>query len=117
MAEQGFVEESYDRVQTAFRSWGDELEKFQKQMDKRRKKFERDAQRRVKQVRSEFRKNPLVKRAEGIREDAEKQIENRFDDVLGFFQIATRADVQKLDRRLAKLTKRLKELEKTSSDA
>jgi len=114
MAEQSFVEESYDRVQDTVRSWGDELEKMQKEFNKRRKRFEKDAQKRVKRVRGEIRKSALVKRAEALQKDATKQIETGVDTVLDRLQIASRSDVKRLEKKVAKLSKQLRDFEKTS---
>ncbi len=113
MAQQvGFVEDSIDRVQSAVRSVEDEFERLQKQFGKRRKQLEREAQKRVKQIRTEIRKQPLVKRAESLRGDARKQIETGVETILATLQIASRGEVQRLDRKLGQINRKLSQLEK-----
>ncbi len=113
MAQQvSFVEDSIDRVQSAVHSVEDEFERLQKQFGKRRKQFEREAQKRVKQIRTEIRKQPLVKRAESLRGDARKQIETGVETILATLQIASRGEVQRLDRKLGQINRKLSQLEK-----
>ena len=116
MAQQeSFVEESIDRVQSAMRSVEDEFEKIQRNIQDRRKSFEKQTRKQVKRLSSEFRKNPLVKRAEEIRADAVNQIESSVDSLLDWLPVASRADLRKIDRKLNQLTKKLKSLEKSQA--
>ena len=115
MAELSFVEEGFDRVQEAFKNAGDEIEKFQKQFDKRRKRFEKDTQKRVKQLRTDLRKQPIVKRVEKVQKDASKQFENAVDTMLSTLQIASQADLKRIDRKLSQLTRKLNAIEKSQS--
>ncbi len=116
MAQQeSFVEESIDRVQSAMRSVEDEFEKIQRNIQDRRKSFEKQTRKQVKRLSSEFRKNPLVKRAEEIRTDAVNQIESSVDSLLDWLPVASRADLRKIDRKLNQLTKKLKTLEKSQA--
>ncbi len=116
MAQQeSFVEESIDRVQSAMRSVEDEFEKIQRNIQDRRKNFEKQTRKQVKRLRSEFRKNPLVTRAEEIRADAVNQIESSVDSLLDWLPVASRADLRKIDRKLNQLTKKLKSLEKSQA--
>ena len=133
MSEQtNILEESYDRLQEAFESVSEEIESFQKRVTKQRKSFEKDARKRVSKFQKELRRSDLVKRTEKFQQDLERDIrgsdlvkrvrklrkeatvrlESRIDDVLGAFQIATSADVKKLDRKLSQISKKLKEIEK-----
>jgi hypothetical protein len=123
MAEQvSFVQEGVDRVNATFRSIDEEFERVQKRLQARRKSIEkqlassrRDLEKRtrkqVKKLRGEMRKNPLVKRAQTLREDAAKQFESSVESVLGAFQIASKSDLTRIDRRLSSLNRKLKELE------
>ncbi len=80
---------------------------FEKEFAKNRKSFEKQA----KQLRKDFEKNSVVKQLNRWRNDAEEQLETAAERLLGSLQIATRGDVKKLDRKLAKLSKQLRELE------
>ena len=112
MSEQtSFVSESIDRVQEAIQSVGDEFERLQGQLGDRRKEFETQTQKRVKKLQKDLRKQPLFKRADTLRRDATKQIEQGVGGVLSTLQIASSADMKKLDRKLNVISKRLKEIE------
>ena len=124
MAEQpNLVQDGVDRFNTAFESLGDEVERlqrefqsrrksFEKQLTDGRKKFEKQTRKQVTRIESEFRKNPLVKRAEELRSDVVKQIEDGAGRLLGALQIASKGDLQRVDRKLNQLTRKLKEIER-----
>lgn len=124
MAEQSIVQEGVGRVSDALDSIGDEIQRVQKQLRSRRrtlekrietnrKSFEKRARRQANRLRTELGKNPVWKRARAIQEDAAKQIESGVDGVLTFFQIASKSDVQRIDRKLSQINRKLKELERT----
>ena len=65
-----------------------------------------------------------MKRAEGVRArvgeargEARQMLVERLESVLGALQIATRTEVEKLDRKLALLNKKVRELEKPAPRA
>jgi F0F1-type ATP synthase membrane subunit b/b' len=124
MAEQAsLVQDGVDRINEAYESIEEEVRRVQKQLNSRRQKIEKqfsksrkDAERQtrkeVKRIRSEFMKNPVVKRLEGIRKDVNKQVESAVDNLLGSMQIASKADLSRLDRKLNTINRRLKGIEK-----
>ncbi|MDH3687133.1 MAG: phasin family protein [Myxococcales bacterium] len=114
MAEAGLIQDGIDRVETAFGNIEKEYKRLQKRAEKRRKDFEKRAEKEFKRVATEIRKNPVVKRAESIRTETRKSVEGQVEQLLGGLRIATRADVQKLDRKITQLNKKLRDL---SSDA
>ena len=128
MSEQvNFVQESTDRVGDVYRTFDEGFQRIQKDLQVRRKTFEKqintgrkslerqinasrkDIEKRTRQQVSELRKNPVVKRAISVRKDATKQIESRVGTVLGFFNIATRSDVERLERKLGQISRKLKQ--------
>ncbi len=126
-----FVEQGVDRVQEAVRSLDKEFQRIQKQfrtrtrslekrLDTQRKAFEKRAQKQIrgaqKQLRG-LRKAPVLKRAEELGNDAARQLESGVETVLGAFQIASKADLQRVDRKISKLNKRLKEIEKANNES
>ena len=114
MAEANFIEEGMDRIEDAFRSIEKDFRRLQKRADKRRKQFEKQAEKRVKQLQSDIRNNRVVKRAEDLRGDAVKAVEEQVDSLLGNLRIASQSDVSKLERKVAQLNKKVRELEKLS---
>jgi uncharacterized protein YydD (DUF2326 family) len=122
------IEDSFDRIQSAFKSVEGEVQKAQKRLEKRGEKFSKDAERQVKKMRKEMRKLPIVKRAESLGNDltkefegrskrVEKQIETGIETVLGGLQIASRGEISKLDKKLNRINRRLKALDKAITDA
>lgn len=116
MAQPTFVEEGLDRVQSAFGSVQEELERLQKELGKRRRSFEKEAQKRVRQLRSELRKNGLVKRAESFQKDAARRLETGVESVLSTFQIASQGDLKRIDRKLGQISRKLTALEKDQKE-
>jgi hypothetical protein len=124
MAEANFLQDGIDRVQSAFQSLDKEYRRLQKTADKRRKEFEKRAERQIKRFSTELKKSPVVKRAEAVRArvdevrgGAQQAVVERLETLLGSLQIATRTEIEKLDRKLALLNKKVRELEKSGTSA
>ena len=112
MAEANIIEEGMDRIEDAFRSIERDFRRLQKRADRRRKQLEKQAEKRVKQFQTDIRNNRVVKRAEDLRSDAVKAIEEQVDSLLSNLRIASQGDVSKLERKVAQLNKKVRELEK-----
>ncbi len=122
MAEQAsLVQEGVDRFREALDAL--DIQRVQKQIQARRKTLEkriasnrRELQKRtrkgVKRVRSELKKNSLVKRAQTFQKDAGKQIDDVVDNVLGTLRIASKGDVARIDRKLNSISRKLKDIER-----
>jgi len=123
MSEQAsLVHDGVDRINEAFRSIDGEFQRVQKDLSARRetiekrfkksrKTIEKQSRKEVSRLRVEFRKNPAVKRAESLRKDINKQFESGMDNLLGLFQIASKSDMSRIDRKLNALGRRIKEIE------
>ncbi|MGI9592810.1 MAG: hypothetical protein ACR2P8_15685 [Myxococcota bacterium] len=125
MAEQAtsFVDEASERFTAARERVDSEIARIQKDLAGRRKKlekqitsgrksFEKQTRKRVDRIEKEIRTSEVVKTLEGWRGQAEALIEDTLEGVLGALQIASKNDVKKIDRKLTKLTKRLKDIER-----
>jgi hypothetical protein len=135
MAEANIVQDGIDRFRDAFGSLEDEMERVQRQLRARRRKLEKQLnanrkdlekridsgrkglEKRAKKIQAEVRKNPAVKRFESIRKDAEKRLEAGAETVLSALQIASKSDVQRIDRKISQLNRKLKEMEKAKAKA
>ena len=115
---QSIVDQGVDAVQDTLKSVDKEFQKLQRQvktrrrtlerrLETRRKSFEKEAQKQIKAIR----KNDLVKRVETFGNDVQTQIESGVESILSAFQIASKADIQRVDRKLNRISKKLKELE------
>jgi hypothetical protein len=131
MAEQAsFVREGFERVSSAFERIPDELQRVQREIQKRRKSFERQlagsrrdfgkrtrelekrTRRQVERVRAEIRRLPLARRVDRLRTEAEKALERGMDAFLGVLQIASKSDLDRIDKKLGQMSRRLKEMER-----
>jgi len=131
MSEQAnMIEERADRIGDAYRSFDEGFQRLQKDLRERRKTFEKQInsrrknlerqinasrkgiEKRTRQQVSELRKNPVVKRAISARDDATKGIESRVSGALGLFNIASRSDVERLERKIGQITRKLKQAER-----
>lgn len=112
MAQANVLQDGIDRFQGAVKEIDKRYKQLQKQADKRRKAFEKNAEQRVKRIRTELRKNPVLKRAEDMREEAASQFEERYDQMLQLFRVATQSEVQRLERKVAQLNRKVRELER-----
>lgn len=117
-----FVDESLDRFRSARERIDVEIQRVQKEIAVRRKRLERqlvsgrksierETRKQVKQLRSGIESNSLFKRLDALRAQAGQQLESVIETALGTLQIASRSEVHKLDRKVAKLARQLKELE------
>jgi hypothetical protein len=123
MAEQSnILEEGRERVSAAYESLDREFQRLQKQFQSRRKSLERQlasgrrqiekrTRKQVDQLRSELRKNGLLRRARSVQANAVSRIEQGVGNVLGAFRIASKSDVQRIDRKLSQISRKLKEIE------
>ena len=108
-----WASEGIDRISAELEKWNDDLqdrgEKFRKESQERIDKS-------VAQIQEELRKLTGVKKAEELRTDLEKRIENRVeqgvDRVYTSLKLARLDEVKKLERKIAQLNKKLNALEK-----
>ena len=131
MAEQeSIVQEGIHRFRGAFDSIEEGVERVQKDLKARRRLIEKrvdagrkdvekrfdagrkDIDKRARKLRKDLRKDPRVKKLEGWRREATRQLEQGFDGILSALQIASKGDVQRIDRKLTQLNRKLKEIER-----
>jgi hypothetical protein len=91
-----------------------ELGKLQKQLKSGRRDLEQRIEKSRKQLISDVQKNPAFKRAVALRKDAERQIETGVENMLSAFQIASKRDVSRIDRRLKTINKKRTDMEKSA---
>ena len=119
MAEQAtLIQEGVDRVRAAFGSLEDEFERVQRRLRARRRDLEKqlrqgrkDLEKRGRKLRADVLASPTLKRLDSLRKDAQRQIEDAADNLLGALQIASKADVERIDRKLSAISRKLREIE------
>ena len=84
-------------------------------------KGEKRTRRQVKKLQTELRRNSivkqlransLVKRVQALPKNATRQIESGVDGLLSALRIASKADLQRIDRRLGQISRKLKDIER-----
>ena len=103
------IDGEFERIQQELRT---RSERIERQFNRRRKNFERQTRKQVKQFERDFRKNPLVKRFDRFQADTTKQIESALASMLSALGIASASDVKQVDRKIARLNKKLKDMER-----
>ena len=132
-------QDGVDRVREAYGSLGSELQRVQKELRLRRKKIEKrfetgrkdlekrlasqrkdiekrietqrkQFEKRTQKLRTELEKYPAVKRLDAIRKDATKQFEQGVTGVLNRLQIASKSDLDRIDRKISLINKQMKEI-------
>jgi hypothetical protein len=117
------VREGVDQIRLAVRRADRELKRFQKQVETRRRRIakevttrrrtiEKRAQRELERLQKQLQSQPLVKRAEAIRADAQERLERGVSTILESFPHATRSENERIDKKVTALGRKLKEIEK-----
>lgn len=118
MAQANIVETGVDRFREVIGSLDDGIQKLQKRVATRRRALERritserkNLEKRAQKRLQVLRKSGFVKRAQSLREDASRQLEEGVENLLGALQIASKSDVERIDRKLSTISRKVKELE------
>jgi len=90
-----FVDDEFQRVQKELSARRKSLEK---EFASKRKTVEKRTRKELKRIQSELKKNP---------------VETRVDSLLGLMQVASRSDVQRINKKLTTLNRRLKAIEES----
>ena len=94
---------------------------LEKQVATRRKALERRAQKEIARVQKEIARQPLVKRAQKqadtLRAGAQSRLEAGVAGVLGAFPLATKGEIDRIDRKLRSIDRKLREMEKSQGAA
>ena len=102
----------FDRFNEALRNLDDQFQDFRDRVGRGRRRAEGEIRKRAERVRTELRKSEVFRRAEQLRKDVEEQIERGRSQIYGAFGLATKADVERLSRKVNQLTRRLNDLSK-----
>jgi polyhydroxyalkanoate synthesis regulator phasin len=128
MAQANVFEQGFDRFQATFRDVDRQVQRVRRELGKRRRTIERDLKRRrtdlekratrqLRRMRSELRRNSTYRRAETLQAETRERIEQQIDQVFSSIPVASKSDVEGLEKRIARLTRRVRDLEKTNGVA
>ena len=122
------IQDGLQRVRTAVEGLDHGLRRLQKRLDAQRKNLEKRfetqrkaiekrTQRQLEGLLARLRESKLGHRAETLREDAAQRLETGASALLGALQIASKGDLDRIDRKLSQLTRKLKDIEKNGAAA
>ena len=116
------LETGIDQIQSAVRVLDRRFRRLQRQLTTRRRRLGRQVtsrrralERRAQRQISRLRRQRLVKRAEALREDVTRQVEQGLSGLFETLPLATKRDVQRIDRRVSQLNRKLRDLEQASA--
>lgn len=118
------VQEGVEQLRTAVRRVDRQFKRLQRQVETRRRQLEKEvvvrrkaiekrAERELKRWQRQLQKQPLYQRAETLRSDATSRFQSGVASFLDALPIATKSEVARLDRKLASIHKKLRDLEKS----
>jgi tetrahydromethanopterin S-methyltransferase subunit G len=106
----------FDRFNDALRGLDDQIQDLRGQFDDRRKDLEKDLRSRAKDIRSQLRKSDLYKRATSVRDDWEDQVDQARGRLYQVFGLATRSDIEKLNKKLNSISRKLSDIAKEAKE-
>ena len=102
----------FERLNDALRNLDDQLQELRERIDDQVQRFESKLQERREEFRAQLSKTALYKRTQQVRKDIEEQVEQRRSQLYDAFGIASKSEIQKLNRKLKTISKKLNELAK-----
>jgi polyhydroxyalkanoate synthesis regulator phasin len=100
----------FDRFNDALKSLDEQLQDLRERFDDQRGKLEREVKKRVVKIQSRLEESDLYKRADSARKDAQERFENTRSQIYDVFGIASKHEIEKLNKRLNKISKQISEL-------
>ena len=108
-----WANEGIERINAELEQWGDQL---QSRSEKFRLESEKRIEKGIKQVQTELGKLPGAKRAAELRQELETRVEQNIetgvDKAFTTLGLARLDEVKKLERKITRLNKKLRDLEK-----
>lgn len=114
---QGGVDEIRTRIRRIQRQVTTQRKALEKELTTRRRAIEKRAQREFARVQKEFARQPLVKRAGSLRAGAQSRFEAGVAGFLGALPLATKGEIDRIDRKLRAIDRKLREMEKSAGAA
>jgi len=103
---------AFDRFNDALRGLDDQIQELRERIAERRKTFRAEFRKQTGRLEQTLRKSTLYRRAEQAGKDLSETVDQSREQIYGVFGIASKAEVEKLHRKLAHLTKRLNDIAK-----
>lgn len=114
---QGSVEQIRTRIRRIQRQVVSQRKALEKELTTRRRAIEKRAQKELARVQKELARQPLVKRAGSLRADAQSRFEAGVAGFLEALPLATKAEIDRIDRKLRSIDRKLREMERSAPAA
>src|SRR5262245_24809842 len=100
----------FDRFNDALKSLDEQLQDLRERFDHQRTRVEREVRKRAEQVQERIQDSDLYKRAERGYKDIGSRVEETRSQIYDVFGIASKAEIEKLNKRLNKISKQIHDL-------
>ncbi len=100
----------FDRFNDALKSLDEQLQDLRERFDHQRGRVEREVRKRAEQVQERIQDSDLYKRAERGYKDIGSRVEETRSQIYDVFGIASKAEIEKLNKRLNKISKQIHDL-------
>jgi polyhydroxyalkanoate synthesis regulator phasin len=100
----------FDRFNDALKSLDEQLQDLRERFDHQRHRVEREVRKRAEQVQERVQASELYKRAEQGYKDLGSRVDEARSQIYDVFGIASKSEVEKLHRRLNKISKQIHDL-------
>jgi len=102
----------FDRFNDALKNLDDQLQELRDRFDDQRKRFEDQVTRQREKLEAQLKDTALYKRTERVRKDVEDQVERGRAQIYDAFGVASKSEIDKINRKLTTISKKLNELAK-----
>ena len=100
----------FDRFNDALKSLDEQLQDLRERFDHQRHRVEREVRKRAEQIQERVQASDLYKRAEQGYKDLNDRVEEGRSRVYDVFGIASKSEIDKLHKRLNKISKQIADL-------
>ena len=101
---------SFDRFNDALKSLDEQLQDLRERFDHGRQRVEKEVRKRAERVAERIQETELYKRADKLRKDVESRVEEGRSQIYDVFGIASKSEIDKLHKRLNKISKQIHDL-------
>ncbi len=102
----------FDRFNDALRNLDEEIQDVRERFEQRRERFGSELRERADRVRNELQKSDVYQKADKLRKNVEGQIERGRSQIFEAIGLATKTDVDRINKRLNTISRKLNELAK-----
>ena len=101
---------SFDRFNDALKSLDEQLQDLRERFDHGRHRVEKEVRKRAERAAERIQETELYKRADKLRKYVESRVDETRSQIYDAFGIASKSEIEKLHRRLNKISKQIHDL-------